>query len=71
MDIDVDMTEVDNRFYASCSICGHILGRALSGSDSEVFCPKCRSKINYKVAAGTVTVTLLAPSTKKPSKRAG
>ena len=52
-------TDVDNRLYASCSSCGHVLGRALSGSDNEVRCPKCGAKINYKVAESIVTVTLL------------
>lgn len=66
MDIDFD-----NRLYASCSSCGHVLGRALSGSDNEVQCSKCGAKINYKVAESIVTVTLLEPSTKKPSKRVG
>ena len=62
-------TDVDNRLYASCSSCGHVLGRALSGSDNEVRCPKCGAKINYKVAESIVTVTLLEPSTKLPSKK--
>lgn len=66
MDVDVD-----NRLYASCSSCEHVLGRALSGSDNEVQCPKCGAKINYRVAESIVTVTLLEPSTKKPSKRSG
>lgn len=63
-------TDVNNRLYASCSSCGHVLGRALSGSDNEVRCPKCGTKINYKVAESIVTVTLLEPSTKLPSKKA-
>lgn len=62
-------TDVGNRLYASCSSCGHVLGCALSGSDNEVRCPKCGAKINYKVAESIVTVTLLEPSTKKPSQK--
>ena len=43
--------------------CGHILGRALSGSDNEVCCPKCGAKINYKVAESIVIVSCIKSST--------
>ena len=70
MDTDVGTENVNNnRLYASCSSCGHILGQALSGSDNDVDCPKCGAKINYRVAQKSVTATLLKPSTKRPTNK--
>lgn len=57
------------RFSISCSICGHRLGHASNGSDSEVCCPKCRAKLNYRVEEGNVTVIILEPSTKQMSQK--
>lgn len=71
LEIDIGkMCITEERLYASCSSCGRILGRALSGSDNEVNCPKCGAKINYKIADKSVTVTLLEPSRKKTSRKA-
>ena len=50
---------MNNKSYkASCPICGRVLLSGTENSELELYCPKCKTKlnVNFKVYGVTVTV---------------
>lgn len=61
------MLAKNDMFMINCCICGHLVSKAASGTQSIMRCPKCGSEIEVTVSGKAVTVTLLrVKETRRP-----
>ncbi len=48
------------RYLASCPICGARLFKGIPGSVNEVFCPKCKNKLEIQFGSNGIAVHVLS-----------
>ncbi len=62
--INIGVNAMDEKMMISCTVCGKVLQRTNSGSDSDMVCPRCKAELNCIVSGQIVTIKLM----RKPIK---
>lgn len=55
---------MDEKMTIACTVCGKVLQKSNSGSESDMVCPRCKAELNCVVSGPIVTIKLM----QKPQK---
>lgn len=48
----------ENTYYVVCPICGYKLLKAANGSNIEIYCPKCKTKLGIVINDNGVSIQI-------------